>query len=151
MKKKHLFHTVIMSFLFEFIAIHTSPTSIPSPPYAFSKEKHEWSYSWGPQNLVAHYQFLENLPGKASMYAFMHLKLISNLQGFYQYIMADMLIITRAEIMKIFRGHFSRHLKFIFFKFFAIFHKPSHTKGLWKIAKNHNHLAKFSVKNDPGK
>ena len=41
--------------------------------------------------------FLENLPGKASMYAFMHLKLISNLQGFYQYIMADMLIITRAD------------------------------------------------------
>ena len=41
--------------------------------------------------------FLENLPGKASMYAFMHLKLISNLQGFYQYIMADMLIITRAN------------------------------------------------------
>ena len=43
------------------------------------------------QNLVAHHQFLENLPGKASMYAFMHLKLISNLQGFYQYIMAGML------------------------------------------------------------
>ena len=41
--------------------------------------------------------FPENLPGKASMYAFMHLKLISNLQGFYQYIMADMLIITRAD------------------------------------------------------
>ena len=41
--------------------------------------------------------FLENLPEKASMYAFMHLKLISNLQGFYQYIMADMLIITRAN------------------------------------------------------
>ena len=41
--------------------------------------------------------FLENLPEKASMYAFMHLKLTSNLQGFYQYIMADMLIITRAN------------------------------------------------------
>ena len=40
---------------------------------------------------------LENLPEKASMYAFMYLKLISNLQGFYQYIMADMLIITRAN------------------------------------------------------
>ena len=25
------------------------------------------------------------------------------------------------------------------------------TKGVWKIAKSHNHLAKFSVKNDPGK
>ena len=49
------------------------------------------------QNLVAHHQFLENLPGKASMYAFIHLKLISNLQGFYQYIMADILIITRAD------------------------------------------------------
>ena len=41
--------------------------------------------------------FLENRPEKASMYAFMHLKLISSLQGFYQYIMADMLIITRAN------------------------------------------------------
>ena len=49
------------------------------------------------QNLVAHHQFLENLPGKASMYAFIHLKLISNLQGIYQYIMADMLTITRAD------------------------------------------------------
>ena len=34
---------------------------------------------------------LENLPEKASMYAFIHLKLIGNLQGFCQYIMADML------------------------------------------------------------
>ena len=40
---------------------------------------------------------LENMPEKASMHAFMHLKLISHLQGFYQYIMADMLIITRAD------------------------------------------------------
>ena len=40
---------------------------------------------------------LENLPEKACMNAFIHLKLISNLQGFYQYIMADMLIITRAD------------------------------------------------------
>jgi len=31
---------------------------------------------------------LENLPKKASMYAFIHLKLIGNLQGFCQYIMA---------------------------------------------------------------
>ena len=35
--------------------------------------------------------FLENLPEKASMYAFIHLKLIGNLQGLCQYIMADML------------------------------------------------------------
>ena len=35
--------------------------------------------------------------------------------------------------------------------FFAIFHTPSYTKGVWKIAKSHNHLAKFSVKNDCGK
>ena len=35
--------------------------------------------------------FLEKLPEKASMYAFIHLKLIGNLQGFCQYIMADML------------------------------------------------------------
>ena len=41
--------------------------------------------------------FLKKLPEKVSMYAFIHLKLISNLQGFYQYIMADMLIITRAD------------------------------------------------------
>ena len=35
--------------------------------------------------------FLENLPEKASMYAFIHLKLIGNLQGFNYYIMANML------------------------------------------------------------
>ena len=29
--------------------------------------------------------FLENLPEKASMYAFIHLKLIGNLQGFNYY------------------------------------------------------------------
>ena len=40
---------------------------------------------------------LENLPEKACMNAFIHLKLISNLQGIYQYIMADMLTITRAD------------------------------------------------------
>merc|ERR1712055_858684 len=30
-----------------------------------------------------------------------------------------------------------------FFNGFAIFHKPQHTQGLWKIAKNHNPLVKF--------
>ena len=35
--------------------------------------------------------FLENLPEKASMYAFIHMKLIDNLQGFCQYILANML------------------------------------------------------------
>ena len=44
--------------------------------------------------------FLENLPEKASMYAFIHLKLISNLQGFCQYIMADMLNFTIANYRK---------------------------------------------------
>ena len=44
--------------------------------------------------------FLENLPEKASMYAFIHLKLISNLQGFCQYIMADMLNLTIADYRK---------------------------------------------------
>ena len=34
---------------------------------------------------------LENLSEKACMNAFIHLKLIGNLQGFCQYIMADML------------------------------------------------------------
>ena len=43
---------------------------------------------------------LENLPEKASMYAFIHLKLIGNLQGFCQYIMADMLNITIANYRK---------------------------------------------------
>ena len=42
--------------------------------------------------------FLENLPEKASMYAFIHLKL--NLQGFCQYIMADMLNLTIADYKK---------------------------------------------------
>ena len=44
--------------------------------------------------------FLENLLEKASMYAFIHLKLISNLQGFCQYIMADMLNLTIADYRK---------------------------------------------------
>ena len=43
---------------------------------------------------------LENLPEKASMYAFVHLKLIGNLQGFCQYIMADMLNFTIANYRK---------------------------------------------------
>ena len=43
---------------------------------------------------------LENLPEKASMYAFIHLKLNSNLQGFCQYIMADMLNRTIANYKK---------------------------------------------------
>ena len=41
--------------------------------------------------------FLENLPEQRSMYAFIHLKLIGNLQGFCQYIMADMLNLTIAD------------------------------------------------------
>ena len=41
--------------------------------------------------------FLENLPEKASMYAFIHLKLIGNLQGFFQYIMTHMLNLTIAD------------------------------------------------------
>ena len=40
---------------------------------------------------------LENLPEKACMNAFIHLKLISNLQGFCQYIMSDMLNLTIAD------------------------------------------------------
>ena len=40
---------------------------------------------------------LENLPEKASIYAFIHLKHIGNLQGFCQYIMADMLNLTIAD------------------------------------------------------
>ena len=43
---------------------------------------------------------LENLPEKASMFAFIHLKLISNLQGFCQYIMAYMLNLTIADYRK---------------------------------------------------
>ena len=31
-----------------------------------------------------------------------------------------------------------------------IFHTPSHTKGVWKNAQSHNHLAKFCVWSDPG-
>ena len=64
--------------------------------------------------------FLENLPEKASMYAFIHLKLIGNLQGFCQYIMADMLNLTIADYRKIFRTRFSRPLKTHFFQVFAI-------------------------------
>ena len=43
---------------------------------------------------------LKNLPEKASMYAFIDLKLIGNLQGFFQYIMADMLYRTIANYRK---------------------------------------------------
>ena len=43
---------------------------------------------------------LENLPEKACMYAFIHLKLISNLQGFCQYIMIDMLNLIIADYRK---------------------------------------------------
>ena len=43
---------------------------------------------------------LENLPEKASMYAFIRLKIIGNLQGFCQYILADMLSFTIANYRK---------------------------------------------------
>ena len=43
---------------------------------------------------------LENLPEKACMNALTHLKLIGNLQGFCQYIMADMLNLTIADYRK---------------------------------------------------
>ena len=35
-----------------------------------------------------------------------------------------------------------------FFNGFAIFHKPQHTQGLWKIARNHNPVVKFGRGND---
>ena len=43
---------------------------------------------------------LENLPEKACMNALIHLKLNGNLQGFCQYIMADMLNFTIANYRK---------------------------------------------------
>ena len=43
---------------------------------------------------------LENLPKKASINAFIHLKFIGNLQGFCQYIMVDMLYLTIADYRK---------------------------------------------------
>ena len=43
---------------------------------------------------------LENLPEKVSIYSFIHLKLIGNLQGFCQYIMTDMLNLTIADYRK---------------------------------------------------
>ena len=45
-------------------------------------------------------QILENLPEKGSMYAFINLKLIGNLKGFCQYMMADMLNLTIADNRK---------------------------------------------------
>ena len=44
--------------------------------------------------------FLEKLPEKASVYAFIHMKLIGNFQGFCQYIMANMLNLTIADNRK---------------------------------------------------
>ena len=35
-----------------------------------------------------------------------------------------------------------------FFKGFAIFHKPQHTQGLWKIAKKDIPIVKFGCGND---
>ena len=43
---------------------------------------------------------LENLPEKTCMHALTHLKLIGNLQGFCQYIKADMLNLTKADYRK---------------------------------------------------
>ena len=43
---------------------------------------------------------LENPLEKASIHAFIHLKHIGNLQGFCQYIMADMLNLTIADYKK---------------------------------------------------
>ena len=99
------------------------------------------------QNLVAHHQFLDNLPGKAfeTHWQFTGILIIYNGRH------AKSKYLNIATSVEIFRTRFSRPLKLIFFQVFAIFHKPSYTKGLWKIAKIHNHLAKFSVKNDPGK
>ena len=64
-------------------------------PFDQSKKKHTKKLNEIPSRHV-----LENLPEKASMYAFIHLKLISNLQGFCQYIMADMLNLTIADNKK---------------------------------------------------
>ena len=44
--------------------------------------------------------FLERHPKKASMYAFIRLKINGNLQGFSQYIIADMLNLTIADYRK---------------------------------------------------
>ena len=44
--------------------------------------------------------FLEKLPEKASVYAFIHMKLIGNLQGFNLCIMADMLNLTIEDYRK---------------------------------------------------
>ena len=67
--------------------------------------------------------FLEKLPEKASMYAFIRLKIIGNLQGFCQYIMADMLNLTIADYRKysavVFLG--SKN------SFFLSFHNFPHT------------------------
>ena len=60
-----------------------------------SKIKHTKKLKEIPSRLV-----LENLTEKASIYAFIHLKLIGNLQGFCQYIMADMLNLTIADYRK---------------------------------------------------
>ena len=43
---------------------------------------------------------LENFTEKAGIYAFIHLKLIDNLQGLCLYIMADMLNLTIADYRK---------------------------------------------------
>ena len=100
MKKKHLFHTVIISFLFKFIAIHNlsnlkclllekSPKDdicCVSNIIVYDKVSDDFIFlsikgTCPNQNLVAHHQFLDNLPGKASMQAFIY-KVTGNLQGF---------------------------------------------------------------------
>ena len=93
------------------------------------------------QNLVAHHQFLENLPGKAfeTHWQFTGILIIYNGRH------AKSKYLNIATSVEIFRTRFSRPLKLIFFQVLAIFHKPSYTKDLWKIAKSHNHSAKSCV------
>ena len=114
MKKKNLFHTVIISFLFKFIAIHKLSNLkcflLPTLPQrrsmrvqrkqstfeddiccvsniiVYDKVSDDFIFlsikgTCPNQNLVSHHQFLDNLPGKASMQAFIY-KVTGNLQGF---------------------------------------------------------------------
>ena len=74
-------------------------------------------------------QFLEKLPEKASMYAFIRLKIIGNLQGFCQYIMADMLNFSIIDYRKY------SALKTHFFKFSQFSTHPQIPRVCGKLPK----------------
>ena len=95
---------------------------------------------------------IDNHPEKASIYAFIHLKLIGNLQGFCQYIMADMLnlrISIYSDIQRKNPGSFQTQNFAKWIWLLAFFQTPLVYKDVWENAKSHNNLAEVCVETIP--